>query len=381
MNNTTRVLMLLTMMLVALGMSLAQGRRFGAEKIQVLTPPLTNDFENKPFQGWTRSDFDGDSVGWKHVPVAHSGFGCARADSNHNGTPSNDWLVSPQRTINAGDTLVFWARRSGSGKKFLQVRVSTTTPDSGSFGLPILTLDSTLSTSFTKFKVGLPNFAGQAVYIAFVSNIVVPSGSFFLDDFYVGGQSSPVFVRNLLAGAEINAQKQFVSNAIYAFGLPEPTISINNGPAGAILQASDNTVAWTPPAGSFGFIPFSFHASNSVGSADTVDSLDVRTVLLHNVNDILASVSDNGELGTISLNGSQGFVFKGKEELALGGLVVGASTSQVSTGSVFTHGSSFLTKSPLVQIAPLRGIDQQFRGVYADDLAAGGPLGITVTQN
>jgi len=147
--------------------------------IDNLTPDATVNFVNA---AWiqTPEEFDNNiamSTSW-YAPV---------------GT-ANDWMVSPQITIPAGTSTLYWQARAfdATFSDAYRVYVSTTGNAPANFTTPLLTIGNGTSTgeniTWTNRSLDLSSFAGQNVYIAFqnfsndkfllgIDNVYVTSGT------------------------------------------------------------------------------------------------------------------------------------------------------------------------------------------------------------
>lgn len=98
----------------------------------------------------------------------------------------NDWLITPQLTVKAGDSLTFWIQKqytSAYPPDNLEILVSTTNTDESSFTTTLENIDvSTLTSSTWIFKEYiLTAFVGQQIYIAFKHTNTDGNGM-YLDD-------------------------------------------------------------------------------------------------------------------------------------------------------------------------------------------------------
>jgi photosystem II stability/assembly factor-like uncharacterized protein len=166
----------------------------GSNWVGVNTPYTSTLYEIKTVAGGGPSTpyFEGfESVtfpptGWRRVNVAGPSYEWVRTTTQfHSGIASAwmtydcinyavDWLITPQWSIVAGDSLVFWMRLQdiGFAPDSLAVRVSTTDTALASFTNRILYLAEGVNypptnTSWYRYGASLNAFAGQNIYIGF----------------------------------------------------------------------------------------------------------------------------------------------------------------------------------------------------------------------
>ena len=117
--------------------------------------------------GWTFHD-DGDGMTWRNIyndSHAHSGTRVAFCD-NYFPNQNSDWLITPQITVAAGDSLIFWTR-SWISTEPLKVFVSTTGTAVGNFNILLADI-SEIGTSYQEVRLSLAPWTGQAIYIGFL---------------------------------------------------------------------------------------------------------------------------------------------------------------------------------------------------------------------
>lgn len=159
--------------------------------------------------------FDGATfppTGWKAVSVLGAASVWVRSTSQFHSSPASawitydadtvnggqDWLITPQLTINSGDSLSFWLRPEFSGypPDSLCIRVSTTDTALSSFTTRILYLAEGAgypdTTVWQRYSVSLNSFAGQNIYIGFKHQDVNGDG-IFIDDVVAGGSTPGTF--------------------------------------------------------------------------------------------------------------------------------------------------------------------------------------------
>ncbi len=116
--------------------------------------------------GWQFVD-DGDGMTWRilsNANYAHTGSKAVFVD-NYLPNQNADWLITPQIPVVSGDELEFWVR-SWYSTENLQVRLSTTGSNTGSFNTQLANLQN-LTTTYQQVSIDLSPYAGQNVYIAF----------------------------------------------------------------------------------------------------------------------------------------------------------------------------------------------------------------------
>lgn len=147
---------------------------------------LDESFESAvPPTGWTKASPDGGS-GWEQQTNGTSpmpgwnggtidvpeggGNAVAYCTWTTGGGSSNDqWLISPQISINSGDELSFWVRKFGSYIDVMDVLVSTTSNSTSDFTntLESITWTADEGDEWTQYTYDLSSFDGEDIYIAF----------------------------------------------------------------------------------------------------------------------------------------------------------------------------------------------------------------------
>lgn len=114
--------------------------------------------------GWTTHD-DGDGSIWRvSTSNAHSGSHAAFVD-NYLPNQNQDWLVTPQISVNAGDYLEFYTR-SWYGTEALKVYVSTSGNNVSNFNTMLLHMEG-LNSTYEMGTVSLDSYADQNIYLGF----------------------------------------------------------------------------------------------------------------------------------------------------------------------------------------------------------------------
>ena len=164
--------------------------QYDVDVLSTMSQTLNEGFEDVTFPpaGWHTKNILGGVIWLRATGVAHSG--------NHSAviawqtTGGEDWLVTPQVSIVAGDTLTFWARRYFSGTYIpdsLLILASTTDTAVASFTTVLADYDVNTFAypDFAEYKVDLSSLAGQNVYIAF-RHFDVDGNGMYLDDVTIG---------------------------------------------------------------------------------------------------------------------------------------------------------------------------------------------------
>jgi hypothetical protein len=99
--------------------------------------------------GWTTHDADGDGRTWHALESdkAHSGAWLAVADCYESG--GDDWLITPQVAVAAGDSFVFYAS-AWYGTEDFEVRLSTETTSINDFDYVLDTVTGATTRSLTR---------------------------------------------------------------------------------------------------------------------------------------------------------------------------------------------------------------------------------------
>jgi hypothetical protein len=213
---------------------------------------MFESFENAfPPAGWTKQDPDG-GTGWAQlangtsplpgwnggtqtVPTGGGGK-VAYCTWTTGGTASNDqWLITPQFTVVAGDSLKFSAFFFGAYKDSMFVLLSTTTNSTSAFTTTLIAMDTlalTPMSSWHNFSINLTPYAGQNVYVAFREKIAdnQADGAYFALDLVSMG--APLL--NNVAAVSIDVP------SIVGAGLYTPKATVQN--VGSATQTFDVTM-------------------------------------------------------------------------------------------------------------------------------------------
>jgi hypothetical protein len=143
--------------------------------------------------GWTIIDADGDGYNWDCVTPnglfhTHSGDGCISSASYVNNvgalTPDN-WLISPQITISAGDSISFWYRGQDANycSESFGVYVSTTGTATTDF---TSIYQGTADSVYQRVALSLAAYVGQNIYVAIRHYNVTDMFWLNIDDIKIG---------------------------------------------------------------------------------------------------------------------------------------------------------------------------------------------------
>jgi len=171
---------------------------------------LYEQFESNTLPtGWTIVDADGDSYNWDvstpyTVFTCHSGVGCIASASYVNNvgalTPDN-WLITPQVTISANDTLAFWVagQDASYAAENFGVYVSTTGTNTSDF---TSVYQGTSTDTYTRIAISMAAYAGQNVYIAFRHYNTTDMYWLNLDDVTLGSLPTTPTITSMPTAAE-----------------------------------------------------------------------------------------------------------------------------------------------------------------------------------
>jgi len=202
--------------------------QYDIDIMSTMSQTLNEGFEDPTFPpaGWHAKNILGGVVWMRATGTAHTGTGSAVIAWQTTG--GEDWLVTPQVPIVAGDTLTFWARRYWSASyppDSLLIVVSTTDTAVASFTTVLAAYDVNAFPypDFAEYKVDLSSLAGQNVYIAF-KHFDLNGNGMFLDDVTIGEPVSvdQIFVTgdafNIFTSADMGA----TWSPIDFLGSPQP---------------------------------------------------------------------------------------------------------------------------------------------------------------
>jgi len=179
--------------------------------------------------GWITYD-DGDGMIWRNlnnVSHAHSGTRAAFAD-NYFPNQNSDWLITPQLSISAGDSLKFYTR-SWTSTENLKVFVSTTGTAISNFGTQLLHLQN-IGTTYQAVSYNLSAYAGQNIYVGFFWQCT--NYGILVDDIRIG--------KPLIINAELNLPDSF------SFFQGE-SLSVDFSPYIVATEMASTSISWLPP--------------------------------------------------------------------------------------------------------------------------------------
>ena len=160
---------------------------------------VNESFDNSTLPGgWTIIDADGDGYNWMpSLQVSssfytHSGDGCITSASYVNNvgalTPDN-WLITPQITVSAGDSVTFWYRGqdpSYAAENF-GVYISTTGTATTDF---TSVYQGTADSIYQRVAISLASYVGQNIYVAIRHYNVTDMYWLNIDDIKIGNLPS-----------------------------------------------------------------------------------------------------------------------------------------------------------------------------------------------
>ncbi|MEA3505652.1 MAG: choice-of-anchor J domain-containing protein, partial [Bacteroidota bacterium] len=154
---------------------------------------IDEDFENGGLPNtWTVHDIDMDGLEWwDDEDNPHSG---TTAVGLYSMNPSNDWLITPQVTIDDGDVFSFWlSSYYGADDEDFNIKISTTSSDVDDFVDFNPSIYITQSSSdYINYSYDLSAYSGQTVYLAIQC----------VSDNHEGGSAGYVTVDDLKVGQE-----------------------------------------------------------------------------------------------------------------------------------------------------------------------------------
>ena len=122
--------------------------------------------------------------------AAHSGDKMAACFASTT-PPNNDWMITPQLTVAAGDVVKFWAKSYTAqyGLERFKVGVSTTGTAPANFTIISGASYVQAPIDWTEYSYNLSAYAGQNVYIG-IQCLSNDAFIFLVDDFYVGAPAA-----------------------------------------------------------------------------------------------------------------------------------------------------------------------------------------------
>ena len=162
-------------------------------------------FEDATFPpaGWNVYNVDGGTQQWLRyttTPIFGTASAAVRWESAT--LTNDDWLVTPQFLVDAGDTLKFWAKmQSSSYVDSVQIYYSATGGTPPTNYNYITTIAPTTTPAL--YQVDLGALAGQNVYLAFRYN-ALDQWRLYLDSVYVENSIVPVELTSFVASLSGN---------------------------------------------------------------------------------------------------------------------------------------------------------------------------------
>lgn len=156
---------------------------------------VTEGFESATFPpaGWTVQNVAGPTYTWTRSTTqffAGTASAYIRYDAVAGG--GEDWLITPQFTVAATDSVVFYMRLlfQGYSPDSLALKVSTTTNTTANFTTTLLKLAQGTNyppnaTSWNRYAVSLESYAGQNIYLAF-KHYNIDGDGLYIDNVSIG---------------------------------------------------------------------------------------------------------------------------------------------------------------------------------------------------
>ncbi|MBC8415700.1 MAG: choice-of-anchor J domain-containing protein, partial [Candidatus Cloacimonetes bacterium] len=161
---------------------------------------------------WTVYDVNNDGYEWtayQNTSAAHSGDWMATVECY--GSDGEDWLITPQVTIQTGDSFIFFVK-AWYGTEDFNVKLSTTGNSIGDFDV-ILESITGLGDEYMEYSYDLSSYAGSDIYLAV--EWIQDTYALVVDDVKVG-QAESIDVGML--SIEIPEDYHYVNSDIYPSG-------------------------------------------------------------------------------------------------------------------------------------------------------------------
>ncbi len=116
---------------------------------------------------WTIIDGGGDGDQWfayNNASAAHSGDWVAAVSAYSSSGAGDDWLITPQVAVSAGDSICFYAK-AWYGTEDFEVRLSTTGTSMSDFTVTLGSVAG-LGDAYVYYGYDLSPYAGQNCYLA-----------------------------------------------------------------------------------------------------------------------------------------------------------------------------------------------------------------------
>ena len=161
---------------------------------------------------WTIYDVNNDGFEWvafQNPSTAHSGDWVAAVECYDN--DGHDWLITPQVTIQAGDSFIFFIK-AWYGTEDFNVKLSTTGNSIGDFNITLESITG-LGDDYVEYSYDLSSYAGSDIYLAI--EWIQDTYCLVIDDVKVG-QAEPNDVG--MVSIEIPEDHHFLDAEIYPSG-------------------------------------------------------------------------------------------------------------------------------------------------------------------
>ncbi|MDO9577880.1 MAG: choice-of-anchor J domain-containing protein, partial [Candidatus Cloacimonadales bacterium] len=162
--------------------------------------------------GWTVYDVNNDGFEWvayQNTSAAHSGDWVAAVECY--GSDGHDWLITPQVTIQAGDSFIFFAK-AWYGSEDFNVKLSTTGNAISNFNITLDTITG-IGADYVEYSYDLSSYAGSEIYLAV--EWIQDTYCLVVDDVKVG-QAEPNDVG--MVSIEVPEDHYFLNSEIYPSG-------------------------------------------------------------------------------------------------------------------------------------------------------------------
>ena len=162
---------------------------------------------------WTIYDINGDGEEWvafENTAQAHSGDWVAAVACYEN--DGEDWLITPQVTIQAGDAFIFFIK-AWYGTEDFNVKLSTSGNSIGDFDITLESVTG-LGSDYVEYSYDLSSYAGSDIYLAI--EWIQDTYAMVIDDVKVG-QAEPNDVG--MVSIEVPVGHHFLDEEIYPSGM------------------------------------------------------------------------------------------------------------------------------------------------------------------
>jgi len=163
---------------------------------------------------WTIYDANGDGEEWiayQNTGYAHSGDWVAAAADNTYSNDDHEWLITPQVTIQSGDSFIFFARTWYSTEDF-NVKLSTSGNAISDFDVTLESIVD-IGADYIEYSYDLSSYSGSNIYLAI--EWIQDTYCLLIDDVKVG-QAEPNDVG--MVSIEIPSAHEFLNSEIFPSG-------------------------------------------------------------------------------------------------------------------------------------------------------------------